>query len=148
MNITFVDPRLGGGLPNITVSASAFPSQSSREYNITLTFQQTLRQLNPDGSIDTNGSSSSYTLFSQAYKFINAEGNVYGATGSTGSGSNAPSTPFEAPSFLKNKFPSEITDADIRQYLIKYSNVPNFIISKNPSDLYGILDITINVPIM
>ncbi|MEG2198351.1 MAG: lipoprotein 17-related variable surface protein [Malacoplasma sp.] len=148
MNITFVDPRLGGGLPNITVTPSAFSSQSSREYNITLTFKQTLRQLNPDGSIDTTGTSSEYTLFSQAYKFINAEGNVYGATGSTGSGSNAPSTPFEAPSFLKNKFPSEITDADIRQYLIKYSNVPNFIISKNPSDLYGILDITINVPIM
>lgn len=148
MNITFVDPRLGATLPEISISASAFKSSPNRIYKIDLSFTQKLRSLNPDGSIDVNGPTSNYVLFTNQYEFINAEGIVYGASGSTSNNNVTPPTEFFAPVFIKNKYPSEITEDEIREFLIKYLNIPSFIVSKSPSDLYGILDIVISVPIM
>lgn len=148
MNITFVDPRLGSSLPEISISASAFVSNPSRIYSIQLSFIQRLRSLNPDGSIDSNGTTVDYVLFTNQYEFINAEGIVYGAIGSTSSNNIVPPTEFSAPIFIKDKYPSEITEDEVRDFLIRYLNVPDFIISRTPSDLYGILDIVISVPVM
>lgn len=150
MNVTFVDPRLGASLPDISISASAFVANADRIYEIELTFTQTLRTLNPDGSIDGSVvNPPKYVLFKNKYKFINAEGIIYGAIGSTSNYKPVtPTTEFSVPIFLKNKLPSEITELEIRDFLIKNLNVPNFIITKSPSDLYGILDLVVSIPIM
>lgn len=147
LNINYQDLRFGQNpLIKIVPKSGNFNSfnqdvvKNNKKYEIELMFKQTLRQIDKNGQITSQ--TKEITIASQKYIFNNASGKVTFAKSKDGEES------FEVPAFIKNKLPSQITEKEVEDYLIKYENISNVRILSNPDDSKGQLTISVSVPYM
>lgn len=144
LNVTFQDPRLTIS-PSITISQSAFVDSQDKIYSVELTFKQKLRKIDYNGNITSDESTSTeVTLAKQTYKFNNAISKVLDAHELDETGQERQPIPI----FIKNKLPSQITEDEVKNYLVVLENVNNPIISTTYNDSTGSMRVIVTVPYM
>lgn len=167
LTINFQDPRLNGQLPDIRVIASSFsaPTDGSKTYSVTLTFQQNLREIDANGNVETTSQTTNLiTLGSKTYTFNNNIGTITPATGYIDQ-SSTDKTPVDTdvimPTYVTSMMPSQVAQlinqdtSDNKLGADNYAVVNNIVQIENAdgasfyasgSDSTGVLTLTVSVP--
>lgn len=160
LSVNFQDPRLNGQLPEISITASTFTKPTSgKNYSVTLTFKQTLRQIDSAGNI-TAGTTSEIDLGSKTYTFINEDGVLEPANGAI-DGTTTVTNNIEMPSYVRSMLPSQVAsliNADTNNGLlgeknyavvnniVKLANADNATFYASGNDTTGVLTLNVSVP--
>ena len=134
LNINSFDPRFGD--PKISVSQTSIEKAGSgndNNYEVTLMFEQTIRQNNGSGSITD---AKKFQLGTKTFTFINSNAEI----------KQAPTD--KIPYYLTHKYPSQVTDDEISKYLIETSNVSGISFIKESDDTKGTLTVNVTAPYM
>ena len=134
LNINSFDPRFGD--PKISVSQTSIKKangENNNNYEVTLEFEQTIRQNYGSGSI-TNGSK--FKLGTKTFTFINSNAEIKQVSTD------------KIPYYLTHKYPSQVTDDEISKYLIETYNVSGISFIKESDDTKGTLTINVTAPYM
>ncbi|MDE5553362.1 MAG: hypothetical protein K2I67_02335 [Malacoplasma sp.] len=128
LTITNSDVRFGN--PNITGKVTNIAQDgNSGNYWVTIDFEQQLRKRAVAGQVENNGSK---VVIATAYlKFINANVSV------------SANTKNNVPASITSKKASDISDDDIKNYLVNMKNVGSYTILKSANDSQGILNVQI-----
>lgn len=134
LNINSFDPRFGD--PKISVSQTSIKKvngENNNNYEVTLEFQQTIRQNNGNGTIIDG---QKFKLGTKTFTFINSNAEIKQVSTD------------KIPYYLTHKYPSQVTDDEISKYLIETSNVSGISFIKESDDTKGTLTVNVTVPYM
>lgn len=122
-DVRFGNPIITGTVTNITQDGS------SGNYWVTIDFEQQLRKKPVSGSVQNNGNK---IVIATAYlKFTNANASVVANTKNN------------VPASITSKKASDISDDDIKNYLVKMQNVGSYTILKSANDSQGTLNVQV-----
>ena len=122
-DVRFGNPSITGNVTNIKQDGN------SGNYWVTIDFEQQLRKKIVSGNVENNGNK---IVIATAYlKFINANASV------------SANTKNNVPASITSKKASDISDDDIKNYLVNIENVGSYTILKSANDSQGTLNVQI-----
>lgn len=122
-DVRFGNPEITGKVTNIIQDGT------SGNYWVTIDFEQQLRKKTTSGSIENNGAK--VTIATTYLKFINANASI-----TANNKGNVPAS-------ITSKKASDVTDDDIKNYLVNMQNIDDYTILKSANDTQGTLDVQV-----